>query len=260
MSSQVFVIILGLTGFVAGRDLSQFAVIGDGTNLGGALVQTEATVPVYTPGQMGETFDTVLETNFTTGAGRFLGVRDTFAQTAGPGQQISGGQSNISSILRTGGFFLTGGSGVVQAGSGSVGANGTFGATFTNTTNQVISLTGTGPPHGTFVQNGFETGAIRSDAGQLFSQGISRADSGAADYDQDLIATQSSSVGASSASITGLDTLTFASGNTFSVSAAETVTGCEQAAGAASYGADVGLNGTTATACSSRGSFQGVRK
>eukprot|EP01026_Neomeris_dumetosa_P057303 TRINITY_DN526_c0_g1_i1.p1 TRINITY_DN526_c0_g1~~TRINITY_DN526_c0_g1_i1.p1 ORF type:complete len:257 (-),score=39.21 TRINITY_DN526_c0_g1_i1:269-1039(-) len=256
MNTIVSATLLFLAATVAGRDLkSLFAVVGNGNNLGSAFTQTEATVP-NTPGYFGSVFDTILETNFTTGAGRFLGLRDTYAQTAGPGLQLSGGASNISSVLGTANFTTTVGQSITGAQSVTSGANGTFGATFTNTTNDVLSFTSTTLPQGTFVDNSFTTGAIRSGLGSVASQGNSLAASGLADY-ADSTLTQSNSVGAAQAGINGIDTLSFANGNAFSVSGSEeTVTGCEQEAGAAAYGG--GYGGSAVTACSSRGSFVGV--
>eukprot|EP01026_Neomeris_dumetosa_P008226 TRINITY_DN125_c0_g1_i8.p1 TRINITY_DN125_c0_g1~~TRINITY_DN125_c0_g1_i8.p1 ORF type:complete len:258 (+),score=32.88 TRINITY_DN125_c0_g1_i8:2-775(+) len=257
MNSLSLIAFLCITISIACRDLSSFFVGGQGSNIGSAFAQTEFTTPVYTPGTTAQAFDTLLETNFTTGFGRFQGYRNTAAQTAGPGQQVSGGLSNIISQLGTGGIFSTGGVGNVQGSSGSVGVNGTIGATFTNTTNRVISLTGPTTPQGSYARTGGSTGAIRSGFGQVFSQMANQAATYAVDAADNTV-TASDSRGASSATITGNDVLSFATGDTFSVSGSEeTVTGCQQSAGAASYGDDVGQDGYAIAACSSRGSFQG---
>eukprot|EP01026_Neomeris_dumetosa_P064154 TRINITY_DN609_c0_g1_i3.p1 TRINITY_DN609_c0_g1~~TRINITY_DN609_c0_g1_i3.p1 ORF type:complete len:257 (-),score=35.46 TRINITY_DN609_c0_g1_i3:199-969(-) len=250
-----FLVFVSMTVAVAGRDLKSFFVGGTGTNIGSAFAQTELTLPNYTPGRTIDYFDTILETNFSSGFGRLAAYRDTVSQTAGPGQQISGGASDIIAQLSTGGFFATGGLGGVNGSSGSVGVNGTIGATFTNTSSDVFSITGPTTPRGSFAYNDGVTGAVRAGLGQVFSQMSNNAASFAAKPDG---ATASDAVGASFASIVGNDTISFAEGDTFSVSGStETVSGCEQAAGAAAYGSDVGLDGQSAAACSSRGSFQG---
>eukprot|EP01024_Parvocaulis_polyphysoides_P039246 TRINITY_DN3542_c0_g1_i1.p2 TRINITY_DN3542_c0_g1~~TRINITY_DN3542_c0_g1_i1.p2 ORF type:complete len:207 (+),score=42.84 TRINITY_DN3542_c0_g1_i1:130-750(+) len=199
-----------------------------------------------------------LETNFTTGIGRFLGFRNTTAITSGPGTQTSGGSSNITSLLGTGGSFLTQAGSLVNGGSINAGAPGTIGATFTNTTNEVISLTGTTTPLGSFAQNSINTGSIRQGLGASQSQGANQASTAAADYTQPSLL-GSNSVGAAQSQAVGVDTLTFVNGNTFSTSGSEeTVTGCEQATGGAVYGAGDG-NSTSLAACSSRGQFVGSK-
>eukprot|EP01024_Parvocaulis_polyphysoides_P042363 TRINITY_DN3874_c0_g1_i1.p1 TRINITY_DN3874_c0_g1~~TRINITY_DN3874_c0_g1_i1.p1 ORF type:complete len:257 (+),score=19.33 TRINITY_DN3874_c0_g1_i1:81-851(+) len=250
------IVFMSFVTLVHNRELTAI-LVGNGNNLGTAFAQTELTTPVYTPGITSETFETILETNFTTGFGRFLGNRDSTAQTLGPGPQVSGGQSNIIGQLGIPSISITGGLGGVQGSSGSVGVNGTIGATFTNTTNEVVSLVGPTTPLGSFASSGGSTGAIRSGIGQVFSQLNNQAASYAINY-QTGSGSSSDAIGASNATIIGDDTISFATGDTFSVSGSEeTVSGCEQSAGAAAYGGDIGSDGISAAACSSRGSFQG---
>eukprot|EP01026_Neomeris_dumetosa_P042296 TRINITY_DN3520_c1_g1_i1.p1 TRINITY_DN3520_c1_g1~~TRINITY_DN3520_c1_g1_i1.p1 ORF type:complete len:304 (-),score=32.05 TRINITY_DN3520_c1_g1_i1:753-1532(-) len=257
--SIIKTILLTFVTYVTSRQLLQnpFLVVGDGLNTGGAFAQTQPTLPVYTPGSTSEVFDTVLEVNFTNGIGRFLGYRNTAAQTFGPGEQLSSGTSNITGILGTEGFFLTQGTSFVNGGSQNLGDQGANGSTLTNTSNNVILLTGPDTPKGSFAENSLFTTSIREGLGAVNSFGSNQAASLAIDFPTQTIV-QSDSRGAAQAGIVGYDTISFVNGSTFSTSGSEeTVTGCEQAAGAAALGVGGGVNGTAVAACSSRGQFIG---
>eukprot|EP01026_Neomeris_dumetosa_P012597 TRINITY_DN14390_c0_g1_i1.p1 TRINITY_DN14390_c0_g1~~TRINITY_DN14390_c0_g1_i1.p1 ORF type:complete len:288 (+),score=21.06 TRINITY_DN14390_c0_g1_i1:83-865(+) len=260
MSSILILFVICLSAMAA-RDLKYF-VTGDGFNRGQTYLYTQATAPLYTPGQANQVFDTVLETNFSSGLGRFLGTRDVSIQTAGPGNQFIAGYADIKGNLTTlgaAGIFNSVGNSFTTASASNFGANGTIGATFVNITNDNVVFTGFDPtqPHGSFVQNSFVAGSIRNGSGLTDARGFSVADSLTFDSVKPTFAT-GNSIGSSSAAIIGNDTISFAEGNSFAVSGSnEAVTGCQQSSGAAAYGADGGYDGQTGSACSSRGVFFG---
>eukprot|EP01026_Neomeris_dumetosa_P037512 TRINITY_DN303_c0_g1_i1.p2 TRINITY_DN303_c0_g1~~TRINITY_DN303_c0_g1_i1.p2 ORF type:complete len:272 (+),score=23.75 TRINITY_DN303_c0_g1_i1:79-894(+) len=247
------------------RSLQQpFQVLGSVTNLGSVAANTLNNGPNAgpTPAILFEEFDTVLETNFTTGIGRSQAFRITDANTTGPNDQQSYGLTNISSILLNQEFYTKGSgisTGTAQSDSVVYPDQPYFGqgATRTTTNNNVIGLVGpNGLPQGTYSQNGFRSQAIRAGLGASQATGGSSSDSGSIDAGDGTIGA-SDSFGFTDAIGIGNNTIAEAIGSTFSVSGSEeTVSGCQQQG--RGYTQGIGSESDTAgakTGCTSRSRF-----